>query len=316
MNRKPLIILTGPTAVGKTDLSIKLAKAVDGEIISADSMQVYKRMDIGTAKVTESEMQGVPHHLIDFLDFDENFDAFTFQRLAKNALEEIYKRGHIPIVCGGTGFYIQGLLYDIEYNEEAVDTKLREELSKKADEEGPKALHLMLKDLDPVSYESIPYQNVKRVIRALEYVMTTGEMISSHNEKMHEKESAYNFAYFVINNDRNILYDRINLRVDKMMEAGLLDEVKALLLDGLKEDSTAGAAIGYRELIHYLNGECTLAEAVDEIKQNSRHYAKRQLTWFRREKEVIWLDRTELKTDDAMLDYILKILKEKEIINE
>lgn len=313
---KPLIILTGPTAVGKSDLSIKLAKALNGEIISADSMQVYKKMDIGTAKITEEEMCGVPHHLIDFFDFDKSFDAFTFKSLAKETIDGIYERGHIPIVCGGTGFYIQGLLYDIEYSEEAVDYKLREQLNEKAATDGAEALHEMLRELDPKSYEAIPYQNVKRVVRALEYVMTTGEKISEHNDRMHEKSSEYNFAYFVINNARDILYERINLRVDKMMEMGLLDEVKSLVAEGLKEDSTAGAAIGYRELIHYLNGECTLDEAVDAIKQNSRHYAKRQLTWFRREKEVIWLDRTVLKSDDEILDYILGVLKEKEIIHE
>lgn len=311
---KNLVILTGPTAVGKTALSINLAKAINGEIISADSMQVYKKMDIGTAKVTPEEMDGVKHYLIDTIEPTEDFHVVRFQKMVLEAMDEIYSEGKIPIICGGTGFYIQAILYDIQFTAQEIDESYRKSLEDYADEFGNEALHTRLNEVDPESASTIPAANRKRVIRAIEYFHQTGEKFSVHNEREKQRTSPYNFAYFVLNNDRDILYDRINKRVDIMMEAGLLDEVKMLLSLGCKPGMTSMDGIGYKEIISYLDGNLTLEEAVELIKKNSRNYAKRQLTWFRREKEVTWLDKTVLKDDKQLLDYILSQLKEKGII--
>lgn len=311
-----LIILTGPTAVGKTALSIELCKAIGGEIISADCMQVYKQLDIGSAKVTPEEMQGIPHHLIDVLDPHAEFDITEFVRLAKKAMDSIYSRGKIPVICGGTGFYIQGLLYDIDFSEEDSDNSIRDEYNAFADANGNEALHELLKDIDLESYESIPANNRRRVIRALEYYKLHNAKISEHNKLMRQKKSNYNFCYFVLNDDRAKLYDRINKRVDIMINNGLLDEVKGLKELGLTSDNMSMKGIGYAESLAYLNGECTLEEAVEAIKQNSRHYAKRQLTWFRRERDVTWLDRSELKSDEQILQVMLQQLKLRGIIND
>ena len=226
--KKPMIILTGPTAVGKTDLSIQLAKAINGEIISADSMQVYRHMDIGSAKVTPEEMDGVPHHLIDVLEPEEEFNVVVFQKLAKEALTGIYERGHIPIIVGGTGFYIQALLYDIDFTENDGDTAIRRELEKLAQTQGADCLHQMLQEIDPESAAAIHQNNVKRVIRAIEFYRQTGKKISLHNEQEREKQSPYQFLYYVLDTDRKTLYERIDRRVDLMMEHGLVDEVKHL----------------------------------------------------------------------------------------
>ena len=226
--KQPLIILTGPTASGKTALSVELAKRIGGEIISADSMQVYRYMDVGSAKVTVEEMDGVPHHLIDVLDPQDSFNVVTFQEMAKEAMKKIYANGHIPIVAGGTGFYIQALLYDIDFTDNDGDMEYRHHLEELAKEQGAEVLHSMLKEVDPPSAEAIHANNVKRVIRALEFYKKTGQRISDHNEEERQKESPYNFAYYVLNMDRATLYDRIDLRVDKMIEAGLEEEVKQL----------------------------------------------------------------------------------------
>lgn len=309
-----LVILTGPTAVGKTSLSINLAKVINGEIISADSMQVYKRMDIGTAKIMPDEMEGVPHHLIDVLEPTEDFNVARFKELALSAMDKIYSKGKIPIICGGTGFYIQALLYDIDFKEEEVDKTYRHELEALGDEKGNELLHEMLQKVDPESASEIPAANRKRVIRALEYFHQTGEKFSVHNAMQREQKSPYNFAYFVLNDDRQLLYNRIDARVDKMFANGLEAEVDTLLSSGLKKGMTAMDGIGYKEVVAYKNGELTLEEASELIKKNSRNYAKRQLTWFRREKEVIWLDKTVLKTEDELLNNITNCLKEKGII--
>ncbi|MBQ7469493.1 MAG: tRNA (adenosine(37)-N6)-dimethylallyltransferase MiaA [Pseudobutyrivibrio sp.] len=311
---KNLVILTGPTAVGKTALSINLAKAINGEIISADSMQVYKKMDIGTAKVMPEEMDGVKHYLIDAIEPTEDFHVVRFQKMVLEAMDEIYAKGKIPIICGGTGFYIQAILYDIQFTEQEIDENYRKSLEDFADENGNEALHERLNEVDPESAASIPAANRKRVIRAIEYFHQTGEKFSVHNEREKQRTSPYNFAYFVLNDDRAILYNRIDKRVDIMMKAGLLDEVKMLLSLGCKPGMTSMDGIGYKEIISYLDGNITLEEAVELIKKNSRNYAKRQLTWFRREKEVTWLDKTVLKDDKQLLDYILSQLKEKGII--
>ena len=316
MKKKPLVVLTGPTAVGKTKASIGLAKAIGGEVISADSMQVYRGMDIGSAKIRPEEMQGVPHYLIDDLKPWDEFHVVRFQQMAKNAMEQIYANGHIPIVVGGTGFYIQALLYDIDFTENNADTAYREELEALAKKQGAEYLHEMLEKVDPESAEQIHFHNVKRVIRALEYYQQTGQKISEHNEAEREKESAYNSAYFVLTDDRKILYDRIDKRVDLMMEGGLLDEVNALRLRGLKRESVAMQGLGYKELFGYFEGEYPLEEAVRIIKRDTRHFAKRQLTWFRRERDVIWLDKSEIgREDEQLIQQMLTVLKEKEIIH-
>lgn len=314
MEKKPLIILTGPTAVGKTDLSISLAKAVNGSIISADSMQVYKYMDIGSAKITKEEMQGIPHYLVDLLEPSEEFNVVTFQCMAREALSEIYAGGRLPIVTGGTGFYIQALLNDIDFTDCDEDTAYREELEELARTRGSVALHQMLERVDPASAKAIHENNAKRIIRALEYYQKTGERISEHNEKERLKGSAYNSAYFVLNLPRPVLYERIDRRVDLMLDAGLVEEVQRLLEMGCTRDMVAMQGLGYKEIIDYLNGACTLEEAVYIIKRDTRHFAKRQLTWFAREREVIWLDKQLYADDEAILAYMLEILKEKQIL--
>ncbi|SDB09808.1 tRNA dimethylallyltransferase [Pseudobutyrivibrio sp. YE44] len=311
---KNLVILTGPTAVGKTSLSINLAKAINGEIISADCMQVYKRMDIGTAKIMPEEMEGVKHHLIDVIEPTEDFHVVRFKEMVLEAMEDIYSRGKIPIICGGTGFYIQAILYDIQFTESEVDQKYRDSLEEYANKNGNEALHKMLFEVDEESANSIPAANRKRVIRALEYYKQTGEKFSVHNKRERERTSPYNFAYFVLNDDRKILYNRIDKRVDIMKEAGLVDEVKTLLQDGCKPGMTSMDGIGYKEIIAYLEGRMDLDAALELIKKNSRNYAKRQLTWFRREREVVWLDKTVLTTEESLLSTILETLKQKGII--
>ena len=314
---KPLVILAGPTAVGKTDLSIQLAKRIGGAIISADSMQVYKYMDIGSAKVMPEEMEGIKHYLIDELDPSDEFNIVRFQQMAKDALEEIYANGQIPIVAGGTGFYIQALLYDIDFTHQDSDESFRREMADFVAEHGAEALHEKLKEIDPVSYETIHANNTKRVIRALEYYYLTGQPISAHNEQEHKKESPYNFAYFVLTDDRAHLYERIDRRVDLMMEKGLVDEVKRLYDMGYHKDMVSMQGLGYKELLSYLDGECTLDEAVYIIKRETRHFAKRQLTWFRRERDVIWLDKAAYKyNDEQIFADMIKCLKEKGICNE
>lgn len=295
--KKPLLILTGPTASGKSALAITLAKAVGGQIISADSMQVYRGMDIGSAKITSEEMQGIPHHLIDILDPDEPFDVTTFQHCAKQAIDTIYAQGQIPILVGGTGFYIQAVLYDIDFTEESGDGLIRRQLEQEAEtQEGRDGLFAQLQEVDPASAASIHPNNIRRVIRALEYYRQTGERISAHNETQHQKESPYDFRYFVLTDDRQILYDRIDRRVDQMVDSGLVEEVTALMAKGYDRTLVSMQGLGYKEIIAYLEGECSLEEAVYIIKRDTRHFAKRQLTWFRREKDVIWLDR---QTEDV-----------------
>ena len=314
--KKPLIIITGPTAVGKTDLSISLAKKIGGEIISADSMQVYRGLDIGSAKVTTEEMDGVFHHLIDILDFDEEFNVFLFKELAEKSIEDIYSRGNIPIICGGTGFYIQALLYDVSFSKED-NSNIRAELEKRVDNEGAEVLYKELHEIDPKSAEIIHPNNVKRIIRALEYFKLNGKLFSEHNETEKQKESPYNFMYFVIDDDRELLYQRINKRVDVMLSKGLVDEVKILYEKGLRIGMTSAEGIGYKQLLPYLEGEISLDEATEKIKQDSRHYAKRQLTWFRREKETTWVDRAEFDSDqEKMLEFMINKIKEKGIYNE
>lgn len=312
--KKPLVILTGPTAVGKTDLSLALAKRIGGEIVSADSMQVYKGMDIGTAKIKKSEMEGIPHHLIDILSPKEDFNIVKFKKLANEAMDEIYRKGHIPIITGGTGFYIQSVLYDIDFKENDENREIRRALEKEAEDMGPRALHSKLSQVDLEASQQIHENNVKKVIRALEFYQLTGEKISDHNKQEREKESPYNFAYFVLSRPREILYKRIDQRVDQMMEEGLIEEVERLYKEGLDKSFVSMQGLGYKEILSYLFGECTLEEAVYILKRDTRHFAKRQLTWFRREREVILIDREAFSGKEAVLSRMVPVLQEKKII--
>ncbi len=312
---KPLVILTGPTAVGKTALSIKLASEIGGEIISADSMQVYRQMNIGSAKIKPEEMGGIPHHMIDILEPEEEFNVCLFEKLALEAMEQIYERGHIPVVVGGTGFYIQALLYQIDFTEEETDTAYRDKLWQLGEEKGNHYLHELLRKVDPESAEEIHENNRKRVIRALEFYENCGKPISTHNKEQRQKTSAYNSCYFVLTDDRKKLYERIESRVDQMLSKGLVDEVRTLKERGCNASMVSMQGLGYKEILEYLDGRCSLLEAVEKIKKETRHFAKRQLTWFRREKDVIWLDKQAFAYDeDAVLSCILENLRKKEII--
>lgn len=313
--KKPLIILTGPTAVGKTALSIELAKKINGEMISADSIQVYQKMNIGSAKITPEEMCGIPHYLIDVLDPKEDFNVAIFKEMALQALDCIYAKNKIPIVVGGTGFYIQALLNDITFEETEVSS-YRKELEDYAKEYGAHALHEKLKNIDLASYEKIHENNIKRVIRALEFYHDTGIPISKHNEEQGKKQSPYNFIYFVLNDDRQKLYNRIELRIDEMIEHGLVEEVKELLDYGCTKDMVSMQGLGYKELIPYLEGSCSLTEAVDILKRDTRHFAKRQFTWFRREPSVTWIYKPDYQNEKEMLSDMLQMIKKQNIFTD
>lgn len=316
---KPLIILTGPTAVGKTSLSIRLAKKINGEIISADSMQVYKKMNIGTAKIMPQEMEGVTHYLIDEIDPWEEFNVVRFQKLANAYIQEIYEKGKIPIIVGGTGFYIQALLYGIEFEENQEDTEsflaYRRFLQEIVRTKGEAYLHAMLEEVDKESAKQIHPNNVKRVIRALEYYNQTKTTISSHNERERQRVSPFQFVYFVLTQDRGLLYEKINQRVDQMMEKGLLEEVSSLKKEGYHKHLVSMQGIGYKEILSYLDGDFSLEEAISRIKRDTRHFAKRQLTWFRREKEVTWIEKAKYQSkEEDILQYMLSSIEKKCIL--
>lgn len=309
MKKKPLIVITGPTSVGKTENSIKIAKALHGEIISADSMQVYRHMDIGTAKITQEEMQQIPHHLIDCMNPDEEFNICLFKEMAMKSIDEILKRGHFPIIVGGTGFYIQSVLKDVDFAKEDSNQEIREELNRIYEEKGAAFLHAMLREIDPDAALAIHENNVKRVIRAIEFYRLTGEKISTHNTEEAQNESPFDYMYFVINNEREILYQRIEQRIDQMLEDGLVDEVQKLKDMGCHKEMVSMKGLGYKEILDYLDGCITLEEAVYRLKRDTRHFAKRQLTWFKREKDVIWMnyadyDQNKEKMQQAMLAMI------------
>lgn len=313
--KKPLIILTGPTAVGKTHLSIQLAKAVNGEIISADSMQVYRHMDIGSAKIKPEEMDGVPHHLVDCLNPDEEFNVVRFQAMAKEAMTSIYERGKIPVLVGGTGFYIQAVTGDIDFTEHGEDDSYRKSLEELAKAEGVQTLHQMLREVDPESAAAIHANNVKRVIRALEYFNQTGQPISRHNEEQRKKDSPYNLAYFVLNDERSRLYQRIDQRIDEMLSEGLIDEVQKLKDLGYHKGMVSMQGLGYKEILSYLDGTWSLDEAVYVLKRDTRHFAKRQITWFKRERDVEWFNKQDFDySEEKILESMLASLKKKHMI--
>lgn len=312
--KPPLIVLTGPTASGKTALSVELAGQLNAEIISADSIQVYRHMDIGSAKVTPDEMKGIKHYLIDELNPDEEFNIYRFKELATKYINRIYSKGKIPMIVGGTGFYIQAVVYDVDFSETDDSHEYRHELEQLAEKNGAIYLHKMLMDVDKVTADKVHYNNVKRVIRALEYYHDTGMPISEHNTAQQERVSPYNFIYFVLTDERSRLYERIDTRVDEMFKSGLVDEVKWLLNNGCTSDMISMQGIGYKEVVSYLNGEMGLDETIELIKKNTRHFAKRQLTWFRREKEVKWIDLSEYGYDkNIMSTKIIECCKMKGI---
>lgn len=310
MQKRPLIILTGPTAAGKTALSIGLAEALNGEIISADSMQVYRHMDIGTAKIKPGQMKGIRHYLIDELDPCEEFSAAVFKERCQRYMEEIYSRGKVPILAGGTGFYIQSVLYSVDFSATEADSSYREELAAFAERMGNGALHERLAVVDREAAEAIHPNNVKRVIRALEYYKQTGRKISEHNEEQRKKESDYKFRYYVLSLPREILYERINRRVDLMKEEGLTQEVQGLLKMGCTREMVSMQGLGYKEIIDALEGRDTLEHAYERIKQETRHFAKRQFTWFRRERDVTWLHKELFSGEEELLQYCIKDCRE------
>lgn len=310
--KKPLIVIAGPTASGKTSLSIELAKRINGEIISADSMQVYLHMDIGTAKVTEQEMQGITHHLVNIIEPNEPFNIQIFQKLAKAAIHQIHAKGKIPIIVGGTGFYIQSVIYDIDFEETHSDPTYRRALEKLSEQKGSDHLHGLLKEVDQVSYDKIHPNNVKRVIRALEFHKYTGKPISEHNEQEMKKTTPYDLLFYVLTMDRNLLYSRIDQRVEQMFEQGLVDELKRLRGMGFTKDLISMQGLGYKEILDYLDGFCSEDEVKYIIKRDTRHFAKRQLTWFRREKDVFWLDIEQYGFNNENI--LSKVIKDIEVM--
>ena len=290
-NKEKVVVLIGPTAVGKTSLSIELAKQFNGEIISGDSMQIYKGMDIATAKITKEEMNGIPHHLIDILEPDDSFSVAQFQELVRTKITEITERGHLPIIVGGTGLYIQSVLYDYQFQDTASDLEYRSNLELLAEKEGTEYIHSMLSQVDNESAANIHHHNVRRVIRALEVHHVTGKKMSEL-QKEQKGELLYDATIIGLTMDRDLLYDRINFRVDQMMEQGLLKEVEYFYNKGLRNCQSI-QAIGYKEMFQYMEGTKSLEESIEELKQNSRRYAKRQLTWFRNKMGVKWFDMTE-----------------------
>ena len=305
-----LIVVAGPTASGKSAAAVELARMIGGEIISADSMQVYRYMDIGSAKITKEEMMGVPHYLIDVADPTEEFDVVRYAHEAKAAISDILSRGKQPILCGGTGFYIQAVTRDIDFSETGSLPKYREELTDYAAQHGNTALHEQLKNIDPVSYETIHPNNLKRVIRALEYYKETGMTISAHNEAERQRETPYDLHFFVLNDDRAVLYDRIDRRVDFMMAEGLYDEVMYLRQMGLTRDMVSMQGLGYKEMLDCMDGRYDLDEAVRILKRDSRHYAKRQITWFKREKDATWINRADFDGDSIKIaEFMAKSIK-------
>lgn len=314
MCKKPLIVIGGPTACGKTDMSIKVAQKINGEIISGDSMQVYKYMDIGTAKITIKEMANIKHYMIDELYPDDEFNVMIFQKMAKKYIQKIYSNNKIPIVVGGTGFYINALVYDNNFMETDNKYDYRNylyELSKT--DGGVEKLYNMLKDIDPNYVKIVHANNIKRVIRALEFFHLTGKRMSEHNIEEKTKVSPYNTSFVILTMDRNELYDRINKRIDIMIEKGLIDEVKNLVKMGYSKDLVSMQAIGYKEIIPYINKEISFNCAIENLKKNTRHFAKRQLTWFRRQTNGLWINLSEISKDKAVYN-IIEYLKELKIL--
>nr|PZN11739.1 MAG: tRNA (adenosine(37)-N6)-dimethylallyltransferase MiaA [Caldicoprobacter oshimai] len=315
MEKKPLVVIVGPTAVGKTRLSIELAKALNGEIVSADSMQIYRYMDIGTAKPTAEERQGIPHHMMDIIDPGQEFSVAEYQRLATQAIDDIHSRNKLPIVVGGTGLYIKSLLYPMNFTDASYDQEFRKELQRQAETMGKEYLHKKLQAVDPKTAARLHPNDVRRVIRALEVYHLTGKPMSEYNQELEKMDYKYNVAMIGLTMDRAKLYERINQRVDEMIEKGLLDEVKRLLDRGYTRDMISMQGLGYKELIDYLQGRVSLEEAIYILKRETRRYAKRQLTWFRAQKDIAWVDVDQFESHEALAEWCLAYIKEKLNIN-
>lgn len=309
--KPPLITISGPTACGKTAVSVELAKIINGEIISADSMQVYKYMDIGTAKITEEEKQGIKHYLIDELYPDEEFSVAVFQKMAKGALVEIYENGKIPILVGGTGFYVNALIYDNDFTPGEKDEKMRVELEKDAERNGNEYVHNILQKLDPEYAETVHPNNLKRVIRAIEYCRDTGEKFSEYNKREKLREPAYNVKNFILNMDRERLYERIEKRIDIMIDKGLIDEVKKLMKI-YPDNLVSMKGLGYKEIIGYLKGEYSLDEAIYILKRDTRHFARRQITWFRHQSDGVWINMDDYKSPSEAAEFIAEKITNEE----
>lgn len=299
--KKKLLIIAGPTAVGKTNLSIKLAKELNGEIVSTDSMQIYKYMDIGSAKITKEEMEGIPHHMIDVVDPETPFSVAEYKNMALKCIEDIISRNKLPILVGGTGLYINALTCNMNFTEAESDEEYRKELELLAEEHGNEYIHNMLKDIDPISYKEIHYNNRKRVIRALEVYKLTNKPFSSFNSGNEFYNGPYDVKYYVLNMNREKLYERINLRVDIMIENGLIDECIKLKDMGYNSLMQSMQGIGYKEVLYYLDNKITYDKAIEMIKQGSRNYAKRQLTWFRRDPRAIFMNKDELSENEIFI---------------
>lgn len=303
---RDLFILAGPTAVGKTDISISLAQKLNGEIISADSMQIYKHMDIGSAKVKDTEMRGIKHYLIDVVYPWNNFSAAEFKCHAEKAIEEIYAKDKLPMLVGGTGLYINSLIYNYNFTEADKDEEYRNYLENLANEKGKEYVHELLKEVDIESYNKIHYNNLKRVIRALEVYKLTGKTMSQYSAEQDIYNIPYNIYYFVLNMDRAKLYERIDKRVDIMIQNGLIEEVKDLQNMGCNENMQSMKGIGYKEILYYLQGKISLEEAIYLIKKGSRNYAKRQLTWFRKDERAIWIDKDKFSSEEDIVNSIIR----------
>lgn len=311
MKKKTLFILVGPTAIGKSSLSIALAKRLHGEIISADSMQIYKYMDIGTAKIKEEEKENISHYLIDEVTPDVEFSVSDFQKRANNYIDMIHEKDKLPMVVGGTGLYINSLIYDLDFTNSISNWDFRNEYTKKAEELGNEYIHKELEDIDPISAERIHINDTKRIIRALEIYNETGKPMSEYYKDFRKPKDEFNIIMIGLKMDREKLYERINRRVDDMINQGLLDEVKKLLDMGYDDNLTSMQGIGYKEIIKHFKGEYTLEETIDMLKQGSRQYAKRQLTWFRKEERIHWINIDDFDNQDSMVEYTLKYVQDK-----
>ena len=310
MSNIPVAVIAGPTGVGKTALSVKIAQILNCEIVSADSMQIYKGMDVGTAKVTVDEMQGVAHHLIDIVYPCDNFSVCDYVSECKKHVVVITKRGKLPLIVGGTGLYIDSFLKDIDYTDTEVDESYRKQLEVIAQEKGNEYLHSMLENVDPESAQKIHFNNVKRVIRALEFYNSAGFPISKHNELSKQKPSPYKTCYICFVRDRDELYERIDKRVDIMIESGLVDETKKLIDSGVDDKCTAMQAIGYKEIIPFIKGEINFEEAIENLKRSSRRYAKRQLTWFGNRPDIVYVNLSEYDDLEKCANDCAAIIKE------
>ena len=314
-SKKSLVILVGPTAVGKTAASIGLAKALNGEIISGDSMQIFRGLDIGTAKITKEEMDGVPHHLIDIKEPYDSFSAAEFKRLADAAIADIHSRGKLPMIVGGTGFYVNSVLYEYHFGEADTDPAYREELQQFLDANGNEALWQLLQQKDPTSAERLHSNDTKRVMRALEVLYVTGKPASERQNAVDKQVMRYDAVYLALSLPRDVLYDRINHRVDIMMEQGLEQEVRDALAQGVPQDALSMTSLGYRQMIQYFNGEISLERAVELIKRDTRHFAKRQLTWFRHDPNIQWVEK-QGKSEEQIQQELLHLVQQKLQIRE